>query len=152
MSLYSYFQKQETHNCLPKNPPPGSTLTQLEIDKTNKLVKAVLDKQDEGDHTEQSKHGKYAIYTTVERARIGKYAAENGTTRACKHFSQLWKRDVPEATVRHLKNEYLKQLSQQKHTGMLVESLSTKQKGRPLLVGIELDKAIQDYILYNRCI
>ena len=39
-------------------PPPGSTLTQLEIDKTNKVVEAVLDKRGEGDHTGHSKHGK----------------------------------------------------------------------------------------------
>ena len=123
---YSYFQKQEKHDCLPKTPQPGSMLTELEIDKTNKVVEAVLDKRGEGDHTGHSKHGKYAIYTAVERARIGKYAAENGTTRACKHFSQLWKRDVPEATVRRLKNEYLTQLNQQKHTEMPVESLPTK--------------------------
>ena len=50
--------------------------------------------KDKGDH---SKRGKYATYTAVERARIGRYAAENGTTRASKHFSQLWKKDIPEA-------------------------------------------------------
>ena len=35
---------------------------------------------------------------------------------------------------------------------MPVESLPTKQRGRPLLVGIELDKAIQDYIQSLRVI
>ena len=35
--------------------------------------------KDEGDHL---KRGKYAIYTAVERVRIWRYAAENGTTRA----------------------------------------------------------------------
>ena len=133
MLLYSYFKKKEKHhdNGLPNNSLFGSMLIQKEIDEANKGVEAVLEKQDGGDCTNHSKCGKYSVYTAVEGARIGKYAVENGTTKACKHFPQLWKRNVPEETARHLKNEYLKELSQQKHT---VESIPTKQKGRPLLL------------------
>ena len=67
-----------------------------------------MDKKDNGDDGHQAKRGKYATYTATERARIGKFAAENGMTRACKHFSQLWKKSVQEATARRLKNEYVK--------------------------------------------
>ena len=61
------FPKTRKARLSPKNPPPGSTLTQLEIDNTNKVVEPVLDKRGEGDHTGNSKCGKYTIYTTVER-------------------------------------------------------------------------------------
>lgn len=143
-SIYDYFKREET-SCLPAKPPPGSTLTQAEINQTNELVKKSIAK--EGD---ELKRGKYTTYTSAERARIGRYAAENGTTRACRYFSQRWKRAVPEATVRRLKGEYLVQLNQQKGTGKRIESLPIKQKGRPLLVGAKLDKAIQDYLVSLR--
>ena len=142
MSLYAYFSKKESP-CLPKFPPWGSTLSQTEIERTNKVVQAAMDKKDEGDDDHQAKRRKYATYTATERAKIGKFAVENGTTRACKHFSQLWKKSVPEATARRFKNEYLKELALQKYTGKPVTELPTKQRGRPLLVGLELDKAIQ---------
>lgn len=105
MSLYSYFKKQvkevkespecETRVGLPRFSPLGSTLSQKEVEKANKGVEAVLDGRDaDGD---RAKRGKYYVYTA---ARIGKYGAENGTTRACRHFSQLWKRNIPEPTLR----------------------------------------------------
>jgi hypothetical protein len=49
--------------------------------------------------------GKYATCTDSERARIGRYAAEKGTTQACRHFSEVFKKNVPETTVGQLKNE-----------------------------------------------
>ena len=140
MSLYAYFQR-EMPSGLPKLPPAGSTLTQVEINKANKVVKEII--KSEG---EPKRRRKYVTYKDTERAKIGKYASEHGTTRACKYFSHLWKKDLPETTVRRFKDEYLKQLAKEKHTGKSVEALPTKRKGRPLLVGAELDTAIQDYL------
>ena len=60
------------------------------------------------------KCGRYTTYTNTEWARLGKHAAMNDTTTACQYFSQHWKRQVPEATVRHvhLKDGYLQKLSE----------------------------------------
>ena len=52
--------------------------------------------------------GKYH-YMPEQRAQIGAYAVENGHTRAAKHFSQLWKRQVPEPTASKLKAQYLQE-------------------------------------------
>ena len=46
-------------------------------------------------------HGSYTGYTSEERAKIGRYAAENGPAGATRHFA------VPETTARRLKYEYL---------------------------------------------
>ena len=51
--------------------------------------------------------GKYNSYSPEERAAIGKYAAENGATRAAKHFSRTLGQTVNESTTRRLKGEYL---------------------------------------------
>ena len=50
--------------------------------------------------------------TAEERAAIGRYASENGATRASVHFSKLLRKHVPETTARRFKNEYLDQLQQ----------------------------------------
>ena len=59
-------------------------------------------------------------------------------------FAAPWKRRIPEFSVRPFKAEYLKKLSELKDDR--VTSLPTKPRGRPLLIGAELDKAIQDYL------
>ena len=45
MSLYAYFSKEESP-CLPKLPPRGLTLSQKEIERTNKVIQAAMDKKD----------------------------------------------------------------------------------------------------------
>ena len=93
--------------------------------------------------------GKYNEYTEEERAMIGKYAAENGPARAVRYFSD---RKLPETTARRLKSEYLLAMKTQlkgckeDDTVPQVSSLSKKPQGRPLLLGQELDKSVQDYI------
>ena len=46
-----------------------------------KAVAKVLDST-----SEKASQGKYNSYTSVQRGEIGKYAAENDTTNAAKHF------------------------------------------------------------------
>ena len=144
MSLYKYFSAVKKED-LPATPPSGSTLRQKEVDSANLLVSKEIERS-----KNSASRGKYATYTELERARIGKYAAENGTTRACKHFSEVFKKNVPETTVRRLKCEYISQLNEKRKSSNKkdceVSKLPTKPRGRPLLVGTVLDKAIQDYI------
>lgn len=93
-----------------------------------------------------TKRSKYKSYDAEQRALIGKYAAENGPTRASRHF------EVPEPTARRLKVEYLHKLEELKKTYNdptcvpSVKSLPTKTKGRPLMLGEQLDGAVRDYI------
>ena len=103
MSLYKYFSAVKKED-LPATPPSGSTLKQKEVGSANLLVSKEIERS-----KNSASRGKYATYTELERARIGKYAAENA--RACKHFSEVFKKNVPETTVRRLKCEYISQLS-----------------------------------------
>ena len=75
--------------------------------KANKLVKIVMNQK------KVSSRGKYSDYTDINRARIGKYATENGTTRACRYFYSTWKNEFL-SPVRRFKAEYLKKLSELK--------------------------------------
>ncbi len=60
----------------------GSSLTRAQLGEANKAVLELKEKV-------TAKRGKYNHYTPEERARIGKYCAENGPTYASTHFSAL---------------------------------------------------------------
>lgn len=54
-----------------------------------------------------------------------------------------------ETTVRRLKNLYQDQL-RVKHEVPTAEAFAGKKNGRPLMIGEELDKHVQEYIAYMR--
>lgn len=97
------------------------------------------------------KRGKYNDYSPKIRAKIGKYAAESGPTRASRHFSKELGKDVPESTARRLKKEYIDKLKgltegSDDSEHIQVIALPKQAQGRPLLVGKEFDKCIQIFI------
>ena len=102
MALFRYFSREST--ALPTiQTCESSSLTEKDLEKANARVKRSI----EGEGTKPEKaslRGKYNDYTAKERAQIGKYAAENGPTKAAKHFSQVLSRKVPESTARTAKS------------------------------------------------
>ena len=133
MALFKYFTRLEK----PTN--SGSLLTKTEVEEANKAVAKVL----ESIPKTGALRGKYNSYTSVQRAELGKYAAEHG---AAKHFSSKWNVSINELTARRLKMEYLEKLKEASKSksgeSVTVDSLKTKQKGRLLLLGEELDAAL----------
>ena len=76
-------------------------------------------------------------YSDELRAKIAKYAAENGNCRAVAKYN------VPESTVRNFKKEYLCKLKEMKS----VTSLPVKKTGRPLKLGA-LDSVVQRLVKF----
>ena len=97
--LFKYFKRQEK----PTN--SGSLLTRNEVEEANKAVAKVLECT-----SEKALRGKYNFYISVQRAKIGKYAAENSATNAAKHFSKCCKARQTNAATKHMDN-YLAALS-----------------------------------------
>ena len=99
-----------------------------------------------------AKRVKYNDYSASEKAQIGKYAAENGPTRAVQHFSKTLSMKIPETTSRRLKAEYLATLKVEKKEArgsevpQPVTVLLKMTAGRPLLLGKDLDTSVQNYI------
>jgi len=62
-----------------------------------------------------------------------------------RHFSEIFSRDVNESTARRLKSEYLQQLKEKRQSGKMpvITDLVTKEKEKPLMLGIEMDRAVQ---------
>lgn len=95
MALLKYIRK--ANEALPDKQTCPS-LTEKDLKAANERVKKCLECEPdsrEGQPHTPTKRGKYNDYTPEQRAQIGKYAAENGPTRAAKHFSQLLKRSIP---------------------------------------------------------
>ena len=95
------------------------------------------------------KRQEYQKVSTEMKSKIAKYAAENSVKAAVKRF----KDQVPNApqnwknTVRDWKDTYLRELRRKRSAGDLSDVLLPKKKmGRPLLLGDELDKQVQEYI------
>ena len=139
MSLLSYFKKQTSASSQSHS---QGTLTPKERKKVDECVKRVLESHD------SRKRGSYNHYTAEERASIGKYASENGPTKAARHFTKVLRRNINESTARKLRTEYLKELKlvKERDTAGQVVALTTKCQGRPLLLGKELDGIVQEYI------
>ena len=126
----------------------SASISKKELEAANKEVKKILLSKGES-----KARGKYNVYTSEERAAIGKYAAENGAARASRHFSKVFG-NVNESTARRLKVEYLqkvKETSKEDNCDMpVVKALATKQQGRPLLLGKNLDTAVQEFVNATR--
>ena len=104
--------------------------------------------------TKPTGRGKYNSYSRQQRAQIGHYAADHGPTKAAAHFSSLWKIHINESTAKRLKSEYLEALSKAceealKDTDKPKEAVTAetlKREKRPLILGEEMDAAVQEYI------
>ena len=89
------------------------------------------------------KRGKYQHYSAEKRAKIGKYASENGNSKAINHF----KEELPtlrESTVRTFKQAYQKRLREEKkkgNTDVTVIATLSDTRGRPSILR-ELDSKI----------
>ena len=147
--MLRYFKRRPTG---PPLPTEVNSLTKAEVQRANDEVKNVLASIEES--SSSGKRNKYNEYTAEERAKIGKYAAENGPARAVRHFSTIMTRKLPESTARRLKSEYLVEMKAliKKTTDKELDSLPRVlalpklMQGRPLLLGQELDKSVQNFV------
>ena len=147
ITLLKYFsvkreQRGEGSGLPDPQGPLCKTVPSASIEEANEQVKAEL----------KEKCGKacapYIVATPEQKAKVGKYVAENGTTNAIRIFS----RELPnlkESTVRRWKKVYLCELATKKRAGdekISVDRLPVAVKGRPLLLGKDLDHQVQAYI------
>ena len=93
---------------------------------------------------------------------LGSMLQKIGATRAAKQYSAVWGIPINKSTARRLKSQYLEKLrkesleqrkklaeSQEASTSgesIVITELETNLRGRPLLLGVELDTLIQEFI------
>ena len=84
MSLLNYFKRETLRNSLPDpHGPLNKLVPSSSIEEGNKEVNICYKAT-----STKKKRSPYSIETSEQKAKIGKYAAENGTTNAACHFSK----------------------------------------------------------------
>ena len=142
IALFKYFKRTEG--------PPSSKLTKDNIKQANESIAKALETK----AGKLRKAQKYNAYTPGQRVLLGKYAAKHGSTAAAIHYSQVWNCSINESTARRLKGQYLEKVKE--ITPSLpsisgapvpeVTALTTKAKGRPLLLGKSLDDLVKELV------
>ena len=93
----------------------------------------------------------YVKLTPEQKALIGRRAAEHGVTATIRYYSKRCEdTKLKEATVRRLKNNYLGELKRKRVRPHEITELPSKKRGRPLLLGEELDRKVKAYLLSLR--
>ena len=94
------------------------------------------------------KRGPYKKYTATEKAKIGNYALQNGTTAALRHFRKDY-RDLKWTTVNDWKVAIERKMKEEKLKGTVMQ-LEGKKRGRPSLVDEAITNELKHYILALR--
>ena len=89
--------------------------------------------------------------TAEEKAQIAKRAAEHGVTATIRYFSKMHPH-LKESSVRTWKKKYLAEIARKRKTGdeTTVTELVNKKRGRPVLLGCDLDRQVRAYLLVLR--
>ena len=147
MALFRYFERAKKEDL----PDPQGTLSKLipssSIAAANSKVQIVLES---GTFPSGGKkRGPYVTYTPEQKALIGKRAAECGVVSTIRHYAQEFPK-LRESTVRDWRNAYSLELKKKRKAGIVdainIDVLPGKKRGRPLLLGEELDRQVQAYL------
>ena len=149
--LLKYFKPKQRHEDnddeeKPKGlPDPNGDLSKVvpssSIEVTNAVVRQALEK-------EGGPRGPYISVTPAQKYAMGQRAAENGVTATlCYYAKRFPNLQLKETTVRRFKNNYLASL---KTPASDTKELLSKKRGRPLLIGEELDEQVRHYITFMR--
>lgn len=146
-SILQYYKRVPKGNL----PNPDGTLSRVipsaAIASANKEVRLLTEA------ARKSKRGPYHKYTPEQRADIGKYAVQHGVVSAKRKYSMKLDVDLNESTVRGFKMAYLDEVNRKRKADeddISVTKLPTKKRGRPVLLGAELDTIVQQYIMKLR--
>ena len=80
-----------------------------------------------------SSRGRYSQYTPELRAKIGKFALKHGNAAAVRHFQAELGHEIPESTIRGMRDKY-QVLSEQQGGGGVAE-VGCGPRGRPVSLG-----------------
>jgi len=158
MALYKYgfvLQSRSNPTSVAELPDPSGSLSKSipssAIKAANTAVRdALIEKE-----APKAKRGRYQHYSDKERAEIAKRATEFGITATIRHYASLYptRGEIPVSNVATWKAKYLKELKihvQENKQDLIIDKLPNKKRGRPLLLGKELDDYVVLYIKHLR--
>ena len=120
--------------------------------KSRELTLKEVKKCEERTEVREKKRGHYEFFSPTNKAKVAKYASENGVTASLRHYKQINEFDnLKESTVWGWVTQYRNELphvaGELTPTGAgIVEKLCEKKQGRPLLIGEDLETQVQEFI------
>lgn len=148
-SINNYFKPctDTTTNSGSSNPYPRYPSAPIfrEANNVAKATEELHQKQSFG----KRPRGPYQILSPEYKAKVGRYAAENGNAAAARKFSVELNKNLPESTIRQHKKHYYKQLKIQGSPDR-VKTLPDGNRSRPLLLGSKLDDELAIYVQHLR--
>lgn len=105
MSLLHYFKTMDKPS--PSHPLLLKPRSSVEASANAAVISSM-------DMTRKNRRGLYSHYDAGLRAKMGRYAAENGNKAAANYYAANLGRPVPESTVRGMKASYLRVLEEVK--------------------------------------
>ena len=126
----------------------GSAALKEANDRVECIVGSPSGSQSSSQTPSSAKRGKYIIFSPKDRAEIGKYCSQNGPASAVMKFKGMFP-NLAESTVCGMRKKYEETSNSRKRKldfeGQIIEIVS-KKRGRPLLLGAELDTKVQKYV------
>lgn len=115
-------------------PDPSISANPKEVERANSNVIEVIKTAEKS-----KKRGKYSNYDDEFRTKIARYAIENGDAAAVRKFSPQLRKTLNESTVRTWRKFVINKESVAKANVALLEK---EKRGRPMLLGIDLDEKV----------
>jgi len=157
MSLYRYF-KPVAKSLPDPNGPLSSVMPSSTIKAANDAVLATQSRQTEG-ASKPSKRGPYVMLTGVQQAEVARYAFSHGNKAAIRRYGEEYSTEIKDSSVSTWKSKYAEELDHKREAGefeengdVVVYSIPQKKRGRPLLLGNELDDRVKKYIKDARAV
>ena len=150
MSLNRYFKPISSTSKLPDpDEPLSQSVPPSSIRDANDTYIQVTSAQSQ----RPSKRASYVKPTGVQQVQISKYALSHRNKEAIRRFSKQYCVEICKSSVRIWRAKYVAELNRKRAIGnfeasgeIVVQSLPSKKRGRPLLLGCELDDQVKTYI------
>lgn len=144
MSILNWIRRGKINNSLDLPDPSreGNPVVARQVPTANESVQSM---HETSSKQARPSRGPYNMFKAEDKARVGRFAAENGNTKAAKRFSTEFKFNISESTVRNFKRAYLAELNKN-HSPDDINRLSHKHQGRPVLLGETFDQDVQSYV------
>ena len=136
MALHRYFKTTDTKLLDPRG-PLSKVVPSTSITSANGEMRHVLQ--------QTPKRGTYAKLTADKKAEIRKRAAEHGVAATIRYYNKH-SIEVKESSVRTWRNAYTSEIRKRWREGsedVIVKKLPEKKRGRPFLLGEELEMQVR---------
>ena len=142
MALYRYFKASQDTKLPDPRGPLSKEVPSTAIAAANNEVKHVVELQ------RGKTRGTYTKFTPEQKAEVGKRAAEHGVAATVCYYKK-WFPGIKESSVRTWKNVYTSEIGKSRREGsevFTVQKLPEKKRGRPFLLGEELEMQVRAYL------